>query len=42
MERIKLRRRPRTLPELVARNLARPDPVPTPPVDLLMILMGQP
>jgi hypothetical protein len=42
MERIKLRHRPRTLSELVARNMARPDLVPTPPVDLIQILMGQP
>lgn len=35
------RRRPRSLSELIAANIARPDPVPTPPVDLLQILMGQ-
>lgn len=38
--RIRLRRR--TLTDVLAANLARPDPVPAPPVDLLMILMGQP
>lgn len=40
--RLRLRRKPRTLTELLARQLATPDPVPTPPVDLLQILMGQP
>lgn len=35
-------RRPRTLSDLIAANMRRPDPVPTPAVDLLMILMGQP
>lgn len=29
------------LPGVVARNLARPDPQPAPPVDLLQILMGE-
>lgn len=36
------RRRYRSLSDLIRANLARPDPVPTPPVDLLQILMGQP
>jgi hypothetical protein len=34
------KRRKRTLSDLIAANLARPDSVPTPPVDLLQILMG--
>lgn len=36
------RRRHRTLADLITANLNRPDPTPTPPVDLLLILMGQP
>jgi hypothetical protein len=39
---MRLRRHRRTLADLIAANLARPDPHPAPPVDLLMILMGQP
>lgn len=37
-----LRRHRRTLADVLADNLRRPDPRPAPPVDLLMILMGQP
>jgi hypothetical protein len=36
------RRRPRSLSDVIAANLRRPDPTPAPPVDLLQILMGCP
>jgi hypothetical protein len=36
------RPRPRCLSDLIAANMSRPDPVRTPPVDLLQILMGLP
>lgn len=32
----------RTLSDVIAANMHRPDPVPTPPVDLLQILLGEP
>jgi hypothetical protein len=35
------RRRHRTLSDLIRANLAIPDPLPTPAIDLLQILMGQ-
>lgn len=35
-------RRRRSLSDMIAANLRRPDPANPPPVDLLQILMGQP
>lgn len=35
------RRKIKDLGALIQRNINRPDPVPTPPVDLLLILLAE-